>query len=76
MTTVSSRRPITRGGLTINTAVYGGQDAVTAAWPWMASLQFYNSWMADYEHVCGAALIHPEYLLTAAHCVDERSVGA
>jgi len=45
--------------------IIGGNDARIGDWPWMVSLQsrFGNSF-------CGAVLIHPYWLLTAAHCLD------
>uniref|UniRef100_A0A8C4R714 Peptidase S1 domain-containing protein n=1 Tax=Eptatretus burgeri TaxID=7764 RepID=A0A8C4R714_EPTBU len=43
--------------------IAGGSDAPAGSWPWIASLQYKNS------HICGANLIAPGWLLTAAHCV-------
>lgn len=49
--------------------IVGGSKADTGAWPWMASLvsgpDNYN------DQVCGAALIDPKWVITAAHCANE-----
>ncbi|CAB1426204.1 unnamed protein product [Pleuronectes platessa] len=42
--------------------IIGGTAAKTGQWPWQLSLHFRQS------HVCGAVLISPDFLLTAAHC--------
>uniref|UniRef100_A0A8B9HBC5 Transmembrane serine protease 15 n=1 Tax=Astyanax mexicanus TaxID=7994 RepID=A0A8B9HBC5_ASTMX len=48
--------------------VVGGEDALKGAWPWTASLKWTG------RHVCGAALIDREWLITAAHCVFGRNI--
>ncbi|XP_061188275.1 fibrinolytic enzyme, isozyme C-like [Saccostrea echinata] len=49
-----------------NTRVVGGSNANIADWPWQASLRYNGG------HTCGAIIISPNYLLTAAHCVNGR----
>lgn len=42
--------------------VIGGREVAPHSRPFMASLQYHG------EHVCGGVLIHPQWVLTAAHC--------
>eukprot|EP00123_Amoebidium_parasiticum_P009918 comp19779_c0_seq1/m.23701 comp19779_c0_seq1/g.23701 ORF comp19779_c0_seq1/g.23701 comp19779_c0_seq1/m.23701 type:complete len:373 (-) comp19779_c0_seq1:423-1541(-) len=51
-----------------------GGNTVTTAIPWMVSLRRYTS--TGYRHFCGASLIDQNYVLTAAHCVDDTSLQA
>lgn len=45
----------------------GGQIANEGSWPWQVSLQL--SELEPSGHFCGAALIHPQFVATAGHCV-------
>ena len=50
--------------------IVGGEIADKSAWPWIVSLNKYDS------HWCGGSLIAPQWVLTAAHCVVDRSRNA
>ena len=45
--------------------IVGGGPAAAGSFPWAVSLQL--SWGF---HFCGASLIHPQWVVTAAHCVS------
>lgn len=56
----------------ISPRIVGGSDVAPSKYSWMASLQYKNSG----KHFCGATLIAARWLLTAAHCVqNKRSSG-
>jgi hypothetical protein len=50
--------------------IINGSDAAEGAWPWMAALLFSDLSDSTEAHFCGAALVGPRHLLTAAHCVE------
>ncbi|XP_071404153.1 acrosin-like [Pithys albifrons albifrons] len=53
------------------TRVVGGSNVQTADWPWLVSIQ--HMWIPDTGHLCGGSLIHPQWVLTAAHCFTDVS---
>lgn len=54
--------PKADGSRNLAPRVVGGTDAVAEDWPWQVALQ------SDSGSLCGGSLIHPQWILTAAHC--------
>lgn len=71
---ITWRGPVEAQGPAPIERIIGGSDASAGEAPWMASLHTfgYQPSAADGGHFCGGVLIHPSYVLTAAHCVLGR----
>ncbi|KAK0145982.1 Chymotrypsin-like elastase family member 2A [Merluccius polli] len=50
--------------------VVAGEEAAPHSWPWQVSLQSDSS--GRWSHVCGGSLISSRWVLTAAHCINDR----
>ncbi len=50
-------------------AIVGGTDATIQQFPWQVSLRRFGS------HFCGGSIVHPEWIVTAAHCVEDGAGG-
>ncbi len=55
----------------ISRRIVGGVKADADAWPWMAALTEPGLGSDYVNQFCGGALIHPNWILTAAHCVKD-----
>nr|QKV49759.1 kallikrein-1_BL1 [Blarina brevicauda] len=51
-------------GIQIEARIYGGWECEKHSQPWQAAI-YYNQ-----GFLCGAVLVHPMWVLTAAHCID------
>jgi len=47
-----------------------GSGTSDITWPWMASIGYYRE-HGGWEHFCGATLIDHQFVITAAHCVEQ-----
>ncbi|KAK6628211.1 hypothetical protein RUM43_002023 [Polyplax serrata] len=68
--------PLTCGSRTVehrpmvpNYKIVGGSIPPYGAYPWQVGIQAYKEHLGSYEHNCGGALIGPQLVLTAGHCI-------
>ncbi|XP_051024182.1 serine protease 28-like [Acomys russatus] len=48
--------------------IVGGHRTQQGRWPWQVSLRTYSYKTGSWVHICGGSIIHPQWILTAAHC--------
>ena len=51
--------------------IVGGINARPGEWPWQVLLGYSNTGLS-FSHVCGATILDPYWIVTAAHCVKDR----
>ncbi|XP_076996464.1 mastin-like isoform X2 [Tamandua tetradactyla] len=54
--------------------IVGGCDVSSRKYPWQVSLRFFNKRLQLWEHWCGGSLVHPQWVLTSAHCMEPEDL--
>ncbi|XP_059383959.1 si:dkey-9p24.5 [Carassius carassius] len=49
----------------------GGETVKVSVWPWQVSVLYQSNSSAPFIHVCGGAIVHRYWIMTAASCVNE-----
>ncbi|XP_052051219.1 serine protease 28-like [Apodemus sylvaticus] len=52
--------------------IVGGHRTLPGRWPWQVSLRTYDYKASSWVHICGGSIIHPQWILTAAHCIQSQ----
>ncbi|XP_058618488.1 si:dkey-9p24.5 isoform X2 [Onychostoma macrolepis] len=50
----------------------GGENVKVRFWPWQVSVQYQPNSSAPFTQVCGGAIVHRYWIMTAASCVNEQ----
>ncbi|XP_040844954.1 ovochymase-2 [Ochotona curzoniae] len=50
--------------------IVGGSQVEKGSYPWQVSLK------QGQKHICGGTIISPQWVITAAHCITSRNIGA
>lgn len=61
--------PTTECGKRLEDRIFGGEEARLGDYPWLARIQYYKG-NNRYGFHCGGVLIHKQFVLTAAHCIE------
>ncbi|TVP80628.1 MAG: serine protease [Puniceicoccaceae bacterium] len=66
----SGKPPRSTSGTAVEPKIVGGDNSKVDAYPWMAGVLERGESDRYFAQYCGGALIHPYWVLTAAHCVE------
>ena len=57
----------------MNSRIVGGTKTKIARWPWQITMRdAYNRFQG---HICGGSIIHPKFVISAAHCFALMLIG-
>ena len=58
-------------GIRPSSRIVGGTDAKPGDWPWQGMLRTSSGFP-----FCGGTLVKPEWLVTAAHCIETQTTSS